>query len=441
MKQGKIYRSLKPATGHNATFGPGDHWFLNACVGSNTGANTWEGYRGGFQAGAEVLLAAAGVSRPEGASESWGMPNVDYLVYPVCLCARHHVELSLKLAIPLAWKIFKLRCPNSNKGLKEPREQDERHGLMPLWESLNAISEKADRRLGKAVSELEGIIQDFNKVDPTGQVFRYATDLDSSPHLADVTHINLQTFAQRYSQLSEALEALLLMLSLLTEEYATGSFTAELDREQLIEIAEILPDRANWGSDGFLQVKQEIIDRYGLTSKAFQRAVRKIERTRSLAVKIGVVEPLNAITVETFEKVKFASQGGFRKDPGFSADECAAISALLQISGFEFPEHYTWYSRPLSEAVDEDDAASLENEREWAYLARKVSKRPDMLLHGLAKLGQAELVMQLRQTLKDEIDALKRARDDGEKPFKVLIAKNAPAPTSTKKKKGKGKSM
>lgn len=61
MEQDDEITPLKVTKGHNPTFGPGEDWFLNACVGTNTGANPWEGYHGGFQAGAEVLLAAAGV--------------------------------------------------------------------------------------------------------------------------------------------------------------------------------------------------------------------------------------------------------------------------------------------------------------------------------------------------------------------------------------------
>jgi|GEM_PF-3148160 len=434
MEQDDETNPLKVAKGHNPTFGPGEHWFLNACVGTNTGANPWEGYHGGFQAGAEVLLAAAGVSRPESASESWGMPNVDYLVYPVCLCARHHVELSLKLAIPLAWNIFKQRNPNSNKGLQEPPEQDERHGLLPIWKTLNAISDKADQRLAKAVSVLEGFIQDFNKVDPTGQVFRYATGLDSALHLEDITHINLQTFAERYAKLCGELEALHILLSFLTREYATGSFTAELNREQLTEIAGSLPDRANWDSEEFDQVKKNVIERYGLTSQGFQRALRKIQKTRSLALHIGVVEPLTTITAETFEKIMSASDCAFQTNPGFFPEEGAAISALLQISDYDYPEHFAWYSRPLSEEADEDRAASLENEREWSYLARKVCQRPDRLLRGLLLLGQAELGKQLQQILNAKFEALERAREIGKKKSKSFFAKSKPKAPSRKRR-------
>ncbi|SKB25112.1 hypothetical protein SAMN05660880_00002 [Luteibacter sp. 22Crub2.1] len=428
MEQNDGIFPVKVPKGHNSTFGPGKDWFMNACVGTNTGANPWEGYHGGFQAGAEVLLAAAGVSRPRGASESWGMPNVDYLVYPVCLCARHHVELSLKLAIPQAWNIFKRRSPSSNKGLQEPPKQDDRHGLLPIWETLNEVSDKADQRLAKVVSGLERYIDDFNKVDPTGQVFRYATGLDNSLHLNDITHINLQTFAERYAKLCGELESLHILLSVLTQEYATGSFTAELNREQLTEIAESLPDRSHWNSEDFDKIKKDLIERYGLTSRGFQRAVSKIEETRALAVKIGIVEPLTEITRETFEKVMSASEDAFRSNPGFSPEECAAISALLLISDFEYPEHFAWHARPLSAEADEDRAAALENEREWSHLSRKVCQRPDRLLRGLLLLGQTELGAQLRLILNVKFENLERVRVNGKKSSKSFLAKGNPSP-------------
>jgi hypothetical protein len=322
-------------------------------------------------------------------------------------------------------------------GLQEPPEQDERHGLIPIWRTLNEISDKADQRLAKAVSDLEGLIQDFNKVDPTGQVFRYATGLDNTPHLKDITHINLQAFAERYAKLCRELEELHNLLSALTEEYATGSFTRELNREQLFEMAQSLPDRSNWDSKEFDQIKKDLIERYGLTSRGFQRALYKIQKTRVLSVKIGIVEPLTTITTETFKKIMSASEGSFRTNPGFSPEECAAISALLTICDFEYPEHYAWYSRPLSEEADEDRAASLENEREWSHLARKVCQRPDKLLRGLLLLGQDDLGTQLRRILNVKFENLERARENGKNSSKYLFAQGKPVVISKKKKKKK----
>lgn len=387
---------------HNPTFRPGDDWFLNACVGINTGANEWEGYRGGFQLGAEVLLAQAGVDRPEGAGDSWAVPNVDYLVYPICLCARHHIEISLKLATPLAWSIFKRRSPGSDQGLRQPKAPDDRHELLPLWETLNSISTKSDKRLAEAVGALEGIIQDFNKVDPTGQVFRYATSLTNAPHLDGLTHINLQTFANRYFALCKAIDEVHVLVSYLVEEYETGSFTTELDRDQLTDVARRVPLRSNWDSEEFDRAKAEIMAEYGLTSNAFQRALYKIQDIRHLAAKIGIVEPLKAVDAETFEKIKLAAESEFQRNPGISPEECVEISALLKISSQEFPEHFAWHSRPLPK--DEDEAAGLANEREWSYLARKVCQRPDRLLAGLMAIGQVEVARQLQKTLSSKFE-------------------------------------
>jgi hypothetical protein len=415
VKKAYAINLLKVKSGHNPTFRTGDNWHLNACVGTNTGGDPRDGYLGGFQAGAEVLLAAAGVSRPEGASESWGMPNVDYLVYPVCLCARHHIELSLKLAIPLAWNIFKRRSPQLSEGLKEPGSQDVRHGLKPIWESLSAISKNADKRLAKAVSGLEGIIEDFNLIDPDGQVFRYATNLESLPNIVTLTHINFQTFADRYSQLSEALEKLHILLGYLTSEYATGSFTAELNREELLELAELLPNRDTWKTKEFKSIKKQLISSLGLSSNAFTRALDKIQETPALSFKIGVVNELTTINAATFEKIKLAAEGKFKVEPGFSSDERIAISALFKMSEDVFAEYYEWFARPLPE--DEEEAAWLENEREWSYVARKAFTRPDRLLYGLKQLGQTELATQLCQVLSDRFEALDRIRNEPVKPF------------------------
>ena len=90
-----------------------DDWYLNACVGANTGAHDNSvGDSGGFQAAAEILLRLSRVATPPRAHEHWGAnPIVDMLVYPICYCARHHAELVLKSALPKFWLFSRLARP------------------------------------------------------------------------------------------------------------------------------------------------------------------------------------------------------------------------------------------------------------------------------------------------------------------------------------------
>lgn len=394
-KKKKSVAVKKLGQGHNATFGPGADWGLNACVGQNTGANLWEGYKGGFNAGAEVLLDAAGVAKPVQAGGIWALPNVDYLVYPICLCARHHIEISLKRAIPIAWEIFKIRSPGSNGGLQAPHPEDNRHGLMEVWRTLSTISEQADKRIWKHVKEARKFIKDFDAVDPSGMVFRYATDLNSAPHLDDLTHINLQLFAERYSAVCNTLEMIEVSLWNIREEYQTGSFTAELARPQLVAIAKALPAYKDWGTADFAKVKDKLISRYKLSSQAFSRALKKIKTTRALAVMVGIEEPIECITVDSFKALKKLAAGKHSEAAKLSKETLAALSGLLHISANEYPERFAWYSRPFS--VENPADAELESARDAAHLARKISKKPRALEAGLTKLGQGKLVAQFKK--------------------------------------------
>lgn len=214
--------------------------FLNACVGRNTGSHdNAVGYSGGFQAAAETMLRLLDVPTPPKAHENWGANQlVDMLVYPICYCARHHVELVLKASLPKAWAIFKLRSPNKPEGLSEPRPFENTHSVLQVWTQLHAICGKSDPRLGALTLAMKPHIEDIDSIDVSGQTFRYATDAQGGAlHLDDLSHINLQFFADGYAELCALLGDLEIQLDLIRGEYLTGTFTSKLNRATLYVIA------------------------------------------------------------------------------------------------------------------------------------------------------------------------------------------------------------
>lgn len=111
------------------------------------------------------------------------------------------------------------------------------------------FAEKADARLGTLSAALEPYIHDIELIDSSGQVFRYAADARTAElHLGEVSHIDLIHLAAGYAKMSRILEDLEYALIDVTCELETGSFTARLARDQLMEIAAILPPFSEWKS-------------------------------------------------------------------------------------------------------------------------------------------------------------------------------------------------
>ena len=338
--------------------GPDGDWHLNACVGNNTGMlDNSIGYSEGFRAAAELMLKMVGVVRPANASESWGeYPYIDALVYPICYSARHHVELALKRAIPVAWKILTIRFPDKARKLSVPRGVEQTHSIQGVWQKVHAICEAADNRLEECVSRLKEYVDDLEDVDSTGQTFRYASEADTSlPHLSETRHINLQIYANRYSETCRHLESLEMTLELVLDEYLTGSFTKKLNREQLVDIAKRLPARDQWETGEFSKAKSEVMSLYCLSSNDFQKACVVIQSRRGLASIIGVHIPIPEISSDTFRKLLCAFEGDDIALNSFEDTERSALFALYRIGcGPTYPEYFDCVRskpRPSDEGV------------------------------------------------------------------------------------------
>lgn len=390
----------------------GNDWHYNACVGRNTGSSENSvGYSGGFEKATEVLLASLGIAPPPAAGDRWGRDRlVDMLVYPICYCARHHVELALKRVLPKAWTAFKIRSPNDAKGLSEPTNNID-HSVMLFWKQINDICGKTDARLGTLSAALEPYIHDIELIDSSGQVFRYAADARTAElHLGEVNHIDLIHFAAGYAKMSRILEDLEYALIDVTCELETGSFTTRLARDQLMEIASILPPFSEWKSEEFKKKRDGIRKDYGLSSNDFQRALNYIKSTRALAFRVGIDLPIEHLDKDVFEHLHRVGPGDKNAARLLSEDQRSALHAVLEVaSHFVYPEKFESFL--IQRPEDEDAAARYDLARDASYLARKYSQLPDLIEMSLASLGQTKLLEDFRRIYSDHIDHLKKSRE------------------------------
>ncbi len=385
-----------------------EEWYLNACVGKNTGArDNSVGYSGGFQSATEIMLRLLGVPTPPAASECWGENAlVDMLVYPICYCARHHVELVLKASLPKAWAIFKLKSPHEPQGLSEPRAREITHSVLKVWEQLHAICEKGDSRLAALTLAMHPYILDIDSIDASGQTFRYAEDAqDGTRHLDDLSHINLGFFADGYAEVSELLERLEVELDVVRAEMIVGAYTVKLNREQLHEFANRLPKFQEWTQPSFEEVKAAVCKDYGLSSNDFQKACEMVKASRTLSWRIDLFQPIKWLSKDSFLKLKTAHQSGITGKDSLTLEERSSVLGLIRVgSRMYLPEEFDSFVTDVP--ADSEALGAFKQEREEGYLARKVAGRPDIIQFGLRILGQQELLEAFGAIYKDELDRL-----------------------------------
>lgn len=229
---------MKYHKSENATFRGGAPTWANACVGENGNPQIFE-YASGFASAANVLLNE--VIKRRGFDL-----YVDVFVYPICFNMRHAVELFLKGTVNHLAQLASI-CSKKIPAFDIAKS----HDLGRIWSHVKENAIAADKRYASLINSLEEYVVDIAKIDSTGQVFRYPFDVDNQKHLTDLAVINLALLKKRFNFLEARLRELNRLSESLIDEYGRGTFTPNLSRAQLIEVASLLPSRKNWGEAEF----------------------------------------------------------------------------------------------------------------------------------------------------------------------------------------------
>ncbi|MDV4159223.1 hypothetical protein [Rhizobium brockwellii] len=122
---------------------------------------TWRYFAFAYERGFEVLA--------EECCRSY--PNQSYLVVPLMQLARHSMELALKSALNECNEVY-------GAGLAT-----DKHGLVALYDRLDGflISYSMIQKADPWADSTRKVLVHFDKVDSTGMVFRYPTDLTGVP--------------------------------------------------------------------------------------------------------------------------------------------------------------------------------------------------------------------------------------------------------------------
>ncbi len=347
---------------------------LNAVVGKWRGSDDYA-YVLGFGQAVEVLLSAAVTeSYMDPFTEDTEAVYIDALVYPICFCARHFLELFLKRQI------------RAISALKSgvPEQVETIHDVLLLWGELKKQL-AIDIRLQEAGAPLEQYVMDIAAIDISGETFRYRQDKQGNVHLSSLEHINIAVLGRRIKEMTAFAEEFELLMEPLRLEYEQKTTTDGLSREQIRMIAERLPKYETWKNGALDRVKVQLMAELKISSNAFGRAIQIIKAHRGFSSLIGVELPLQGLSPDVFSRLKAIVDGGASATT-ISDDEWARLEAVLEVGRiYSYCEEYD----PL---VSQYAAPNRESGLDRGYIQRGVLSRGNRFRVGLQKLGQKTLL-------------------------------------------------
>lgn len=365
----------------NKTFNAGDHsGFFNACVGEN-GFVDKRTYGIGFAEAVDILTSAL-IARDERA-------NLNTLIYPICFCARHHIELFLKAQIE---QISKIRGISPIIPNKPGVSISSTHDLGILWTVFANTALATDRRLADPVAQLKEFIQDIAQIDPTGQTFRYPSNTESQKHLVATPVINILSLRSRFMTLVEKIEAFENLSDALSREYSDGVYTSKLSRADLEYIALNLPPYASWAiGDEMSLSKNKIRQLFNLSSNDFNRAVDAIKTHPEFASHIGIVIAIDGLSERAIDNFNRVLDEELSID-GWEIDEMATVEALYEIAA---PIYLSEQFNLLQLHFKREFKFERYTQGQLGHRARTIPR----LIAGLRKIGQIHLASYAEKNL------------------------------------------
>ncbi|MDQ1812869.1 hypothetical protein RBA41_06080 [Massilia sp. CCM 9210] len=359
----------------NKTFNPGSEGttHLNACVGNN-GFVDKRSYGTGFAEAVDILTTAI--------QHSEKRASLDTLIYPICFCARHHVELFLKAQIEV---IEAMRST-------PPTKLSSIHNLDGLWKIFFTVALATDRRFVAPVEQMLEFVRDIAQIDPTGQTFRYPEDTESVKHLTQTPVINIPVLRSRFMALAGMITDFEFLSDTIRYEYIYGVFTKRLSRSDLEYIAKNLPPHDEWGgSQAFNDAKARLTTHFGISGGEFSRALCAIKTHAEFCSHIGLCTPIEGLSKSLIDNLNLVFNGQLSMAK-MARHELVAIESIYEIAR---PIYLSEEFENVRAAVDLDFELEYYSESTLSKWARATNR----LTNGLHKLGQSALAVHMEQHL------------------------------------------
>lgn len=236
----------------------------NACIGRQ---GSEENYADGYIEAAIELASAVIDKRLYG--------QRDTLAMPILYNARHGLELALKLAINRLYDMGAIKQTH-------PKNHDIRSHLELLDQA-----KIGDVKLRGLIAALQPYVDSLAKIDDDGQELRYAETQAGDKSLVDKALANIEVMRASVVELGKIMEALKYRVVDFGNEMATGTFTAEFSRTDLLALADRMPSIDRWSEPVFDEVKAELMAEFGLSGKKFIAAINAIKSSRETRRRIG----------------------------------------------------------------------------------------------------------------------------------------------------------
>lgn len=157
-----------------------DDWWNNACL--NFVQDGWGMYAIGYKEAADVLVKHVNDERR----------YQDVLIYPIVFLYRQYLELAIKDLIRHGRRLLDIYEPFPKT-----------HRINTLWNICSALLSKiSPGDSEREIKEIGRLLEEFCKVDPTSEAFRYPEDKNGHPSLPGIRHINIRNISEVINKIS-----------------------------------------------------------------------------------------------------------------------------------------------------------------------------------------------------------------------------------------------
>jgi len=358
---------------------------LNACVGNNGWRGMFayiDGYQSATLAMLESVLSQYSHNTDDTRPREAFLWSIDTAVYPILFTARHFVEIYIKQKIRTII-FFKIKKDIDEKLVKT-------HDIKSLWKIFVAIVEQTkDSRLYIYVEEIGPYIQDFDRIDPTGETFRYPYSSAGTMHLEDAGVIGLLNFYNKFNELSKICNVFNFLMDSLVDEYKVGTFTKSLSRTDIEYIAKKLPVYEEWGQLSFSKIKNDLKAEFSIGSKELSDAIGIIRNH---------TEFKRYIYPDTYElqihrdNLAIVLSGTAKKENinDFTDEEIASLRTLVELGtsimdGRYFSEDY---ENLFKLHLQESELSEYEKKSNYEYSIEHINR----LKEGLNRMNYGDIV-------------------------------------------------
>lgn len=210
----------------------------------------------------------------------------DDLVYPFLHTIRHTYELQLKF-IMYNMHVFYKKYKDSIIDFDEIRynEIKLKHSIGDLYDFIKDNYYKLDERCENDRTNIEliyDLVSDFipeADLDP----YRYAEDRQGNENMADITQVSFDKAVNSLQIFKEKTEAILFSIDKLDKEYRLGTYFKNISRHKIYVIAKELPNFETWKDSSFDGMKNNLKQKYNLSSNELCKIINIIKQSRWLS--------------------------------------------------------------------------------------------------------------------------------------------------------------